>query len=281
MATYRNLEKPWAGEKASKPHPPTPQSSRASSKGKGKNPQTPKSKDVRRLEKLLAGFNGTLPASGAHPAAEPCYCLARTHPLSTYTPICTRCGLILCVLHTPYLPCPHCSSPLLTPPAHAALAIQIEEELERTLAKEEATRRRLAEEARAAEGAFPTLGPVSVAGGPRPVPTGPHKVLSLDPKKKTATLSTYHDAPSPKSLSRAPSEEPEERVTRVPPPPVDEVPHFKGGRAGQLWRDLGGENAVYVEVPKPPNSEKANAGKGKGKAKETQGQTAGGSGSNS
>ncbi|EIM86403.1 uncharacterized protein STEHIDRAFT_42338, partial [Stereum hirsutum FP-91666 SS1] len=85
-------------------------------------------------------------------------CLARNHNLSSHTPLCTSCGLILCALQPPYFPCPHCSSPLLTPSQQlshlSSLALQLSETLER----EENQRLQAIENAKKAAGAFPVLG---------------------------------------------------------------------------------------------------------------------------
>ncbi|KAH9052586.1 hypothetical protein EDB87DRAFT_1835810 [Lactarius vividus] len=60
-----------------------------------------------------------------------CFCQARTHALSEYTLL---CGLVLCTLHPPHRPCPHCAAPLLDLAAHAALLVQLEEQ-QRTYAR--------------------------------------------------------------------------------------------------------------------------------------------------
>ncbi|KAF9517848.1 hypothetical protein BS47DRAFT_1279827, partial [Hydnum rufescens UP504] len=88
---------------------------------------------------------------------------ARTHELSSYTPLCTHCGLILCLLHHPNHPCPYCHSPLLSESARTALVAKLHRELEVVLKKEadaqEAARQeRLEREIEAAGGgSFPIL----------------------------------------------------------------------------------------------------------------------------
>ncbi|KAI0033366.1 hypothetical protein K488DRAFT_36800, partial [Vararia minispora EC-137] len=82
---------------------------------------------------------------------------ARIHALSPYTPLCVSCGLILCSLQPTHLPCPSCTSPLLTPTQRDALVAQVQSELDATLASELSERLRAEEAARAAAGAFPSL----------------------------------------------------------------------------------------------------------------------------
>ncbi|TDL19370.1 hypothetical protein BD410DRAFT_680526, partial [Rickenella mellea] len=86
-----------------------------------------------------------------------CFCQARSHTLSLYTPICFYCGLILCKQNLPYHACPHCSTVLLSEAKSSALIDQLERNVTETLANEAAERDRVAEEARRAAGAFPTL----------------------------------------------------------------------------------------------------------------------------
>src|SRR6266403_1621568 len=83
--------------------------------------------------------------------------VARIHGLSEYTPLCSSCGLVLCALQPPHRPCPHCTTPLLTPPVRAALIARLEELRAFALKEEAEARERGAEELRLAEGAFPAL----------------------------------------------------------------------------------------------------------------------------
>ncbi|THH17881.1 hypothetical protein EW146_g3018 [Bondarzewia mesenterica] len=188
---------------------------------------------------------------------------ARTHDLSSYTPICEHCGLILCTLNPPHLPCPHCSSSLLTPHARQFLISQVENEILQALAREEEGRQRAVEEARITAGAFPTLDSINDSGsGLRgAADVAPHKVLSLNSKTKKVTLSSY--APSASPLSRSVSlAEPEEEVAKYVLPPSKEIMFAQGGRqSATTWVDLFGESAVYVDVPKGTKERGTNSSK--------------------
>ncbi|KAI0701442.1 hypothetical protein C8T65DRAFT_270788 [Cerioporus squamosus] len=179
------------------------------------------------------------------------------HALSTYNPICRSCGLILCELNLPNFACPHCTEALLTPTARDALIQTLESRIDETLAKEEADRQRLIQEARAAQGAFPTLsaassrsgtpGPGSDAQASHPV-NQTHKVLSLDSKTRKVKVSSY----TPPAVSRTAStdkikQQPEPEYKRVPAPPAEVScssaplnPHHRP------WANLRGLNVTYV-----------------------------------
>lgn len=146
------------------------------------------------------------------------------------------------------------------------MVAQVQAELEAQLESEERERIRADEAMRAAQGAFPTLG-----GAPSPAPVAApspsaHVVLSLNSKTKRATVSKYHSpAPSPPTVSRAPSAPPPPPDDRVPPPSVDVVTHFRGGRQpATAWTDLiGGDAPVYI----PPAQDKGKGREhGKGQA---------------
>lgn len=190
---------------------------------------------------------------------------ARVHALSEYTPICTHCGLILCTHHYPHRPCPHCTTPLLTPPARSALIAQLEELRAQTLAEEEAGREREKEALRVAEGAFPVL------GGPQRTPSAPavgttaggrggagHRVLSVDPRTKRVVVGSYTGF-SRRTAGHGEDEEGEEERDvqegeRVPPQPREvEYVRVQRGPATR-WIDLkggasGGATAKYVAPP--------------------------------
>ncbi|QRW16863.1 Zinc finger, C2HC5-type protein [Rhizoctonia solani] len=119
------------------------------------------------------------------------------HELSHYVPICIHCGIVLCSLHNPALPCPSCSSPLLPPATRNALLLQLQEELALQIRKED---EKIAEEMRIAKeielhnsggGNFPTL-----TGKPdsKPAQNLPRKVISIGSGKK-ATVSTFISVP--------------------------------------------------------------------------------------
>ncbi|KAH9967104.1 hypothetical protein BJV74DRAFT_889989 [Russula compacta] len=171
---------PWASTRGSllsdriRPSGPAQPAKLERGKGKAKaaTSEPPRSAAVRRLDELLAGLHSSFAqppnnegkkatGAAANPQAdhEGCFCQARVHALSEYTPLCTACGLVLCDLHAPHRPCAHCRTPLLAPPARAALIAQLEELRAHTLAEEADAREREARELRRAEGAFPALGP--------------------------------------------------------------------------------------------------------------------------
>ncbi|KAI0045715.1 hypothetical protein FA95DRAFT_1560915 [Auriscalpium vulgare] len=234
----------------------SPASSSGKGKGKAKEVEAPKSAEVRRLEGLLRDLTKPSPTTKPAPS-ETCFCNARNHPLSPYTPLCTNCGLILCALHPAHLPCPHCAAPLLPQHTRAALIVRIDEELRDTLAREEAARIKAAEDARRAVGAFPAL---PGAAGAKERENEPHKVLSLNPKTKRVMVSSFVPAAKAKAAGNADAEKEEEAVVRVPPPP-EEVSYVKAGRSGRPWLDLRGDVAMYVPEEKP--KERSEKGKGK------------------
>ena len=181
---------------------------------------------------------------------------ARMHALSTYTPICRSCGLILCELNLPNFACPHCTEALLTPTARDALIQTLDVRIDEALAKEEADRQRVIQQARAAEGAFPTLsaaasrsttpGSGSDAQASHPV-NQTHKVLSLDSKTRKVKVSSY----TPPAVARTAStdktkQQPEPEYKRVPAPPP-EVPCSSAPPNPQRpWANARGLNVTYV-----------------------------------
>jgi Putative zinc finger motif, C2HC5-type len=186
---------------------------------------------------------------------------ARIHALSEYTPLCIICGLVLCALHPPHRPCPHCTKPLLAPPARTALIAQLEELRAHTLAEEAATREREAEELRLAEGAFPVLssqrsgsGATTSAPSPSngaPQPQQQHRVLSLGAHTICVkTITTTRMLGSAGSGRGTLGEEGEEEevsdglLPRVPPPPREvEYVRVQRGSATR-WADLKGDGAA-------------------------------------
>ena len=188
---------------------------------------------------------------------------ARMHPLSSYTPICRACGLILCELNLPHSACPHCSDALLIPAARTALIESLDTQIADTLAKEEDERARAVQEARAAAGAFPTLSASASASAAASRASTPgsgsdtqalaghptnqtHKVLSLNPKTKRVKVESYTP---PAATSRAaskgkPAEEPEYK--RVPAPPGEVVVSGTQLDAQRPWANVRGLNVTYV-----------------------------------
>jgi hypothetical protein len=189
--------------------------------------------------------------------------VARIHALSEYTPICSSCGLILCALQPPYRPCPHCSAPLLTPSARAALLAQLEE-LRAHLLKEEAeAREREAEELRVAEGAFPVLsvsgsGPGragGAAGGGFGVGRGArggagglglgHRVLLVDSRTKRVKVESYSRSGLESEEEDAGEAEAEAGIDERVPPPAREVECVRVRRGpATRWVDLKGDETV-------------------------------------
>ncbi|KAG8714588.1 hypothetical protein FRC09_017460 [Ceratobasidium sp. 395] len=243
-----------------------------------------KSREVKRLEKLIDEVSTGVVDSRV--ASKP-----GTHGLSSYTPLCNFCGIILCSLHNPALPCPSCSSPLLPPATRNAVLAQLEQELVTHLSLEAEKR---AEELRLARefelhqsggGHFPTL---NGQPDPRAIQAqGPRKVLSLNSSTKKATLSTFIAVPSPPSSNPA-SGRASPVENRIPAPvqaPVtlELTPEMKLLARQRPWVDLQDPTPVYVplEVTSPPPTEEGiTAGPGGGKSKKRRGKGGGKDGQN-
>ncbi|KAG7092865.1 hypothetical protein E1B28_009178 [Marasmius oreades] len=229
-------------------------------KGKGRETPPPKSKQVREIESLL----NALRASNA-PIRDPkggCFCQAREHALSPYTPICRSCGLILCILNSPQYCCPSrtCLSSLLSYSPHAkeSLLHQLESRLSETLAKEAAERERVIEEAKRETGAFPSLPGSSLSsasGSPastRPSTPQQHKVLSLNSKTKRVIVTTTTTTMKPSRPNNEKENEGdlEEEVLRVPPPP-SQVTFAKGKPdPSRPWKNYRDGSVKYVSAAK-------------------------------
>ncbi|KAH8081307.1 hypothetical protein BXZ70DRAFT_1002635 [Cristinia sonorae] len=250
-------------------------------KGKGKQKEVPKSAEVRRLEELRDGLkNSQGPARDPHGG---CFCLARTHGLSPYTPICRQCGLILCSLNRPYFVCPHCTAQLLADPARNTLIASLEKEIEEKLEKEERDRQQAIQDAREAAGAFPSLsGAVNpLAAPPRqttqtsldshPV-NQTHKVLSLNSKTRKIKVESRRTVPAA-AASRPPSRSGDAASVnqvadgvpaRVPRPPSDVVVPTKPLSSDRPWARLDNYDVVYVPAPKAAAASGAGWGLGEG-----------------
>ncbi|KAI0282421.1 hypothetical protein BC826DRAFT_1110801 [Russula brevipes] len=294
---------PWASSRGSllsdriRPSgPPQP------TKGKGKaaaTPEPPRSAAVRKLDELLAGLRSsesTQPPNSennkdvlAGPGdlrvdRDGCFCQARAHALSEYTPLCTACGLVLCTLHPPHRPCPHCATPLLSRPARTALVAQLEELRAHTLAEEAAARERAVEALRMAEGAFPALPPharsqrgaaAAAAAVAAPAPgaqayarggagAGGRRVLSVDADTKRVKVESYSVRVGHGLEGEEEEEEDEEEeggveggvlsCVRAPPRDVQYVRARRG--PATRWVDLkgaaAGGGATYVVPPPVP-----------------------------
>ncbi|KAI0782640.1 hypothetical protein C8Q75DRAFT_727356 [Abortiporus biennis] len=253
----------------------TPISDGSGSKNKSKQKETPKSREVKRLEELR---NGLTYSQGAKKDPKGgCYCQARTHSLSTYTPSCKRCGLILCSLNQPQFACPHCSSPLFTLEKRDSLIAKIEQEIIDTIHKEEQEKERLIEEARQAAGAFPTLqresgstSTTSSALDSHPI-NQTHTVLSFNSKtKKLMKVSTKKSPAVSASSSRDNLNSVEPVVQghpRVSAPPPDVIPAILPceGLENRPWAVLIGDEAPMYMPPTPKVAHKQKKGKGKNK----------------
>lgn len=139
---------------------------------------------------------------------------ARTHPLSTFTPLCPRCALPLCSLHAPLLPCPSCRfHPLLGAPQRTAHLARVERERADYL---DAVR----DELRREPDRFPELRRAAVASAGTsaigktlpPPPPQAHVVMSLG-KGGTVTR-TVHRPAAPKAKKPA--------VSSTTPSPADD-----------------------------------------------------------
>ncbi|KAI5477605.1 zinc finger, C2HC5-type protein [Pseudohyphozyma bogoriensis] len=89
-----------------------------------------------------------------------CFCQARLHPLSVYTPLCPTCGLVLCALNPPISPCPSCTTTLLTPLQSTSFVADLNTRREAVLAREKDRNEREEREREAERRAirFPELG---------------------------------------------------------------------------------------------------------------------------
>ncbi|KAK0238317.1 hypothetical protein EDD85DRAFT_788694 [Armillaria nabsnona] len=132
-----------------KQKPPQPQAQRG-----------PKSKQLISLESLQTTSTPVPDPKGG------CFCQAKEHPLSPYTPACLTCGLVLCSLNLPQHACPHCHQ---APPNREVLIVRLQREIDELARKEEEER----EKARKALGAFPALGGGGAGGGRATPPTQP------------------------------------------------------------------------------------------------------------
>ncbi|KAL0955258.1 hypothetical protein HGRIS_004150 [Hohenbuehelia grisea] len=249
-------------------HKPPAQSSDSKGKGKAKaSNEPPKSSEVKRLEALadaVRRYKGTeVDSQGG------CFCQAREHALSTYTPICLSCGLILCSINLPHHKCPSCLSALLDPALREAITARLEASIADTLAHEAAARARAQEEQRRAVGDFPSLGGPTAPGVPssadsalRPPPQA-HKVLSLNSKTKRVVISSYTPSPTP---SRPPSrsDAKEEVQTRVNRPPNEVAYSREPLQPARPWANVVGDAIVY----RPPVKDAKPKGEGKRRRKQ-------------
>ncbi|KAK0207332.1 hypothetical protein IW262DRAFT_658697 [Armillaria fumosa] len=195
----------------------------------------PKSKQLTALESLLHAVQST-----SIPVPDPkggCFCQAKEHPLSLYTPACLTCGLVLCGLNPPQHACPHCHHPP-APRTTESTIVRLEREIGELRRREEEARER----ARKAVGAFPALGGGGGGSG-RATPPSQHRVLSVNSKTKKVTVSSssYSSTPTPVA-SRPGTPEP----LRVPPPPTEVVYAKRKVDPSRPYANYGGGAARYV-----------------------------------
>ena len=194
-----------------------------------------------------------------------------------------NCGLVLCQLQHPALPCPSCRSSLfLQPSTRTSVRARLSAELEAVLKAEEAAREteRAESQQRAIEaaggGAFPVLQPSSVSAL-SPLASQPHKVLSLNSKTRKVTLSTASRTNTPPASSgpsaaelAADEEELEDVVSREErkssvPPPRAITEHAQRKGTERRWEPLRGNGAVYVPPPRKPTGDNENVHSGSGR----------------
>ncbi|RDB27453.1 hypothetical protein Hypma_004121 [Hypsizygus marmoreus] len=291
---------PWTKKASSlpsdrlRPKSTPPKTSRPSKSQAPDAAAQPKSKQLLELESLRAALNAQ-ESSGASVTKDPkggCFCQARTHPLSPYTPLCPSCALPLCALNLPSNLCPHCLSPLLSAPpltpTRAALIARLDTEIAETTRKEHEAREGAEQTRRQTAGAFPTL--ASLPSPPPHTPPPPlqpqtHKVLSLNSKTKRVIVTTTTTTP-PISRTASSSNPPSRPGTPPPvrtpaPPAVSAVVYTKGRvRPDGPYENLGlsgrGEDAlVYIppmrvgeESVRDTGGEGRRRRRGKGKAGE-------------
>ncbi|ORY33732.1 hypothetical protein BCR39DRAFT_518914 [Naematelia encephala] len=201
-------------------------------KGKGKDKEKiwdlPKSIATKRLERIQERLKEVQAGEGKlsnDDTSVECFCQARVHTLSPYTPQCPHCGLALCNIHSAHRPCPSCHRPILNPAQLARLILRIQDEISAQIAKEQSVREEVERQrlarlvAESGGGAFPTLssGPSSTSSTSTST-SNARKVLSIGNNKRgksTITTTTYRTSPSQAAT-------PIEPLT--PPIPDDIVP---------------------------------------------------------
>ncbi|GAA5921710.1 hypothetical protein JCM1841_007099 [Sporobolomyces salmonicolor] len=154
----------------SRPAPP-PASTTAAAKGKGKGkdeePELELSeqaaKELLEIDRALKGFEPVRPGK----APRRCFCQAREHALSRFTPLCTSCSLVLCTLNRPSAPCPSCAHhPLLSPTLTASHVATLYATRDDLVSRERARvqREKAQEERERAAIRFPDLAAAGEAG---------------------------------------------------------------------------------------------------------------------
>jgi Putative zinc finger motif, C2HC5-type len=240
--------------------PPSRTPTPGRNKGKGKADQPPKSQEVLTLEGLVEGLKswttGKDPKGGCFCLGEPSTLIlfksqvnfpsAQEHAPSKYTPLCVQCGLVLCSLHKPFYPCPHCSSVLISPAFREELIQRITAEISEVLVHEAEQREHERRELQKAAGAFPTL--AASSGDPQLAKAAPQsrKVLSLNPQSRKVTVTSYMAAPPAREPSAV--EAKEDAEIRVPPPKAVDYARGKS-KEGRRWQNLRDGNMTYIPLP--------------------------------
>ncbi|KAJ3537907.1 hypothetical protein NM688_g6597 [Phlebia brevispora] len=205
-----------------------------------------KSNEVKMLEKLRNGLRSIVETA---PVVDPkggCFCQARSHKLSSYTPVCRHCGLILCEVNLPHHACPHCRSPLLSQDDVRSLSSSLEQLIDDTLEKEEFARQQAAEEARRAAGAFPVLGaPMGDTAPQRTTVSSTSQPPLAIASPKTVAKTAAPTAAKGTVMKQKEQKEPE--PVRVPHPPL-EVPVISTLPAGRPWMNAKSETVTYIAV---------------------------------
>ncbi|BEI83531.1 hypothetical protein CcaverHIS002_0401350 [Cutaneotrichosporon cavernicola] len=268
----------------------------AKEKGKAKEEKVwdlPKSEETKRLEGIVEGLRQMQAGmgKGAPVNTPPCFCQARLHDLSRYTPQCAACGLILCSLQPAHAPCPSCARPTLSPPGLARLILRVEGDIAAQIAREQDERDAAERErkarllAQSGGGAFPTL-----PGGARKLQStadAARKVLTIKSGqgkskgrgKATLTTTTYTAVATPPTSSKEPMAP--ETMPRPRSPPLNLSKRAKEAAKAhewcfeqdRPWGDLKSERRsetwTYVErlVIEQPNEE----GMGRGRKAKSKG----------
>ncbi|KZP01851.1 hypothetical protein CALVIDRAFT_532597 [Calocera viscosa TUFC12733] len=264
--THRAPAGSFTSDLLSKPRTSHPPQGKQSKPGSGAS--TPKPPPVSPAVKHLLTRIESLQALSTYPPTatpNPCFCLARTHALSPYVPICTHCGLILCELQPPACTCPSCGEALLTHSQRQGLLNRLDEEMSAVLDSEEREKQRKEEEERqrlmvqSGGGAFPTLG-----GRPAPVvqpPPQERKVLTIGKGRRGPTLVTMKTVTKPPPDSKQLEEPAEPEVPRIsrpgkqPLPPASKLKELETRPWANLWMREG-DRPVYVPPPKPVEQRK-------------------------
>jgi len=167
-----------------------------------------------------------------------CFCLARVHPLSPYTPICPSCGLIICSVNLPQYCCPNCVKNLITDAQRESIINQIDLQLASTITQEAEQKQHALEEAKKLVGAFPSL-----SGSPSSIsPAAPqtHKVMSFKQNNKVVVSSYKPVLPTPNS------DELEDEPDRIPQPSSDPLFSRTLPTRDRPWENLVKGASTYI-----------------------------------